>query len=255
MNFHLDLKLLLVWGLTLFFTGDSILRALRSNFNLGSFLMYCLTAALWGYAVFHRAIDAFFSTKWGGIVQLLLCAGCVFMALLMLFLALTGYADTADGDEKAVIVLGAGLRGTRVSGLLARRLNAAYLYYEKNPNIVIVVTGGQGPQEDIPEAQAMKGYLIQKGVPESQILTEEKSTSTEENFSFARAVLHRHGIEADMPVAFVTNVFHCYRAARYAENAGFTDVDAIPASIGATSVLPCYMREVLAVLYYWVFKR
>lgn len=87
-----------------------------------------------------------------------------------------------------MIVLGAGLRGERVTDLLARRLDAAYDYHLENPNAVIVVTGGQGPGEDIPEARAMKAYLVEKGVPEKQILEEASSTSTEENFCFAREI-------------------------------------------------------------------
>lgn len=100
----------------------------------------------------------------------------------------------------------------------------------------------------------MKAYLVEKGVPEALILEEDQSTSTEENFRFARAVLERHGLSADVPVAYVTNAFHCYRAGKYAALAGFTDVDAVPASIAAASVLSCYLREVLALLYYWVFR-
>ena len=35
---------------------------------------------------------------------------------------------------------------------------------------------------------------------------------------------------------------------------GFADPHGLPAGISVLSVLPCYLREVLAVLYYWVFK-
>ena len=59
----------------------------------------------------------------------------------------------------------------------------------------------------------MKAYLVEKGVPEKQILEEASSTSTEENFCFAREILEQHGLSQDEPVAYVTNAFHCYRAA------------------------------------------
>ena len=57
-----------------------------------------------------------------------------------------------------------------------------------------------------------------------------------------------------MSIVYVTNAFHCYRAGEYARRAGFADPHALPAGISVLSVLPCYLREVLAVLYYWVFK-
>ena len=233
---------------------DSVLRAIRSSFNLGVLMMYLITAALWIYALFHTKIDAFCAAGAGRVLKIIFFCCCAVFALLLIFVAVSGYSDTATKQEKAVIVLGAGLRGERVTDLLARRLDAAYDYHLENPNAVIVVTGGQGPGEDIPEARAMKAYLVEKGVPEKQIVEEASSTSTEENFCFAREILEQHGLSQDEPVAYVTNAFHCYRAAKYAAAAGFTNVNAIPASIGFSSVLPCYMREVMAVLYYWVFR-
>ncbi len=248
------MKIIIVWLLAIFFLIDSVLRGLRSNFTVGVLMVYCITAALWVYAIFHKRIDAFCAAGVGRVLKILFFCGCGVFALLLAFVAVSGYTDTAGGDERAVIVLGAGLRGTRVSGLLARRLDAAYAYHLENPDAVIVVTGGQGAGEDIPEARAMKDYLVEKGVPEALIFEEDQSTSTEENFRFARRVLETHGLGADVPIAYVTNAFHCYRAGKYAALAGFTDVDAVPASIAAASVLSCYLREVLALLYYWVFR-
>ena len=87
-----------------------------------------------------------------------------------------------------------------------------------------------------------------------RILAETKSTSTEENFAFSRQILMDQGLPEDMSIVYVTNAFHCYRAGEYARRAGFVDPHALPAGISILSVLPCYLREVLAVLYYWVFK-
>lgn len=248
------MKIICVWLLAIIFLIDSILRAIRSSFNLGVLMMYLITAALWVYALFHAQIDVFCASGVGRVLKIIFFCGCAVFALLLAFVAVSGYSDTATKQEKAVIVLGAGLRGEQVSGLLARRLNAVYEYHLENPDAVIVVTGGQGPQEDIPEAKAMKAYLVKKGVPEAQILEEAASTSTEENFCFAREILEQHGLSPEEPVAYVTNAFHCYRAAKYAAAAGFTNVNAVPATIGFSSILPCYMREVMAVLYYWVFR-
>ena len=228
------MKIIFVWLLAIVFLIDSVLRAIRSSFNLGVLMMYLITAALWIYALFHTKIDAFCAAGAGRVLKIIFFCCCAVFALLLIFVAVSGYSDTATKQEKAVIVLGAGLRGERVTDLLARRLDAAYDYHLENPNAVIVVTGGQGPDEDI--------------------LEEASSTSTEENFCFAREILEQHGLSQDEPVAYVTNAFHCYRAAKYAAAAGFTNVNAIPASIGFSSVLPCYMREVMAVLYYWVFR-
>lgn len=248
------MKMKIIWALAVFFLIDSILRLIRSSFNLGTFLMYFITAALWIYAIFHKSIDSFCSHGLGYGLKIFFWAGCILFAGAMILIHILGHTVAATGQEQAVIVLGAGLRGERVTGLLARRLDAAYEYHLTNPDALIIVSGGQGPGESIPEAVAMKRYLVEKGIPENQILTETESTSTEENFAFSQEILRQNGIEPTQPIAYVTNTFHCYRAGLYARDSGFTDVSSVSATIGPDSILPCYMREVFAVAYYWVFK-
>ena len=118
-------------------------------------------------------------------------AGCGAYLLFALGLFAASFARPATGKEKAVVVLGAGLRGEQVSGLLARRLDAALDYYRENPDVLLVVSGGQGPDEVIPEAEAMARYLAARGVPQENIIKEDKSESTEQNFEFSRVLLER----------------------------------------------------------------
>lgn len=250
----MQVKMFIIWALALFFLGDSVLRSLRSNFNFGLLLMYFITAALWIYALFHKPIDAFSASGAGRVLKILFFCGCGLFALLLAFVLISGYAVQAKGNEKAVVVLGAGLKKDVPSDLLRRRLDKAYEYHLQNPEAMIVVTGGQGPGETIPEGVAMQRYLVQRGVPAEKILVESKSTSTEENLLFAKRLLEAAGISAKEPVVVVTNAFHCYRGRCYAKMVGFEQVSSLPASIGLNSVLPCYLREGFAVLYYWVFK-
>ena len=119
---------------------------------------------------------------------------------------------------------------------------------------LVITTGGQGRDEWVPEGQAMRNYLIEKGLDSQRVLAECKSTSTEENFLFAKEILVQQGISAQEPVVYVTNAFHCYRGGVYAAMAGFTTAHALPAGIPLRSVLTCYLREAAAVIYYWLFK-
>ena len=182
----MQIRIIIVWVLAAVLLADSVLRSFRSNFNFGLLLMYLLTAALWVYAVFHRPIDAFCADGVGRWLKILFFCGVGVFCLLLGFVAVSGYAGGATGAEKAVVVLGAGLRKDVPSDLLRRRLDAAYAYYQENPEVVIVVTGGQGNGETIPEGVAMGRYLAEKGVPQEQIIVEQKSTSTEENLLFAK---------------------------------------------------------------------
>ena len=217
--------------------------------------MWLISLMLIGYGIFHKAIDTFCQSGFGKILKYSFFAGVAVFIGLFIFVAISGYTHSAHGDEKAIVVLGAGLRGENVSNFLQRRLQAALQAHHENPDAYIVVTGGQGPQEIIPEALAMQRWLLHYGVPEDKIIVEDKSTSTEENLLFAKALLAEKGISPNEPMAVVTNAFHIYRATQYAGKVGFTNVRSVPASITITAVLPSYLREVLAVLYFWVFKQ
>ena len=247
--------LALVWAAGLVLAVSCVMRHLGgANLNLGVVLTDALAAGLLVYAVWHESIHRFYSHGVGRVLAILFGVGMAFFVLMLTFVTVSGYADQPKGEKKAVIILGAGLRGERVTALLQHRLDAAYGYWLEHPNVLLVTTGGQGRGESIPEGEAMRRYLVAKGVPEKQILAECASTSTEENFAFAAELLAGRGVGKDDPVVLVTNAFHCYRGGRYAEMAGFTDVDKLAAGINPSAILPCYFREVFAVLYYWVFK-
>lgn len=243
----------IVWLFAIVFLCDSITRLLHGTFNFGTLCMYLICVSLWLYVFFHTQINAFCAHGFGRVLKIGFLCGVFILCILMLFLAFFGVASPPKGNEKALIVLGAGLRGDILSGLLTRRMDAAYDYYRVHPDVTIVVSGGQGRFETMPEATAMRQYLLDKGVPAAQIIAEPNSTSTAENFIFSKELLAQKGINADDDIAFVTNRFHCYRATKIAQRAGYTNIRALPASIGISSILPCYLREAFALVYFWVF--
>lgn len=249
------LKLIIVWGLAALFFADSLYVTITTDFTAGTALMWCATLLLTLYGIFYRRVDAFCMQGFGRVLKYSFVAGLLIFSLLFLFVAVGGYTNTVQYNEEAIIVLGAGIRGEEVGDMLRRRLNAAIEAHEDNPSALIVVSGGKGTDEKIPEALAMQRYLLQQGIPEEMILMEDQSTSTQENLEFSRQLLAQHGISEDAPVAVVTNAFHCYRAREYAKMAGFTDVRTLPASMNPWVILPAYMREVLAILFLWIFKR
>lgn len=250
-----NLKLILVDLLAVALAVYGIGLAFTSNFNMGNLIIWVLAAAVCAYAVWHKPIDRWFSAGVGRVCFWGMVAGFAFLAAMLAFVATSGYANPAKGGEQVVVVLGAGLRGDRPSNLLRCRLDKALEYAQANPGCIVITTGGQGMGETVPEGQAMRDYLIAGGLAPERVLQETKSTSTEENFRFAKAILEEQGIDlAGGPVIYVSNAFHCYRAGKYAAMAGFEGARALPAGIPVTSIPTCYLREVFAVLYYWVFK-
>ncbi len=95
-------------------------------------------------------------------------------------------------DQDFIIVLGAGLlNGEKVSPLLAQRIDKAIAFYHlqfraKKTAPRLLMSGGQGSDEKIPEAVAMKEYAVSQGIPESEILVEANSTTTYENMKFSK---------------------------------------------------------------------
>lgn len=51
------------------------------------------------------------------------------------------------------------------------------------------MSGGQGPDEVISEALAMKNYAVEMNIPEEDILMEDKSTNTKENLLFSTELI------------------------------------------------------------------
>ncbi|GAB2621145.1 YdcF family protein [Streptomyces capparidis] len=122
-----------------------------------------------------------------------------------------------------VVVLGSGLiGGSRVPPLLAARLERGRKVYERQARRgrppVVVVSGGQGPDEDVPEAHAMADHLLARGVPEEHLVREDRSRTTEENLLFSKAIMAERG--AGHRCLIVTNNYHVFRAALTARRVG-----------------------------------
>ena len=231
---------------------NALLLTVQARFTLGVLFLYLLAALLLGWGAWYAPLKKLCEKgpfRW---LKYAFFGGAGSVLALMLFLFFAG-RPTATGGERAIIVPGAAVRGEEVSATLERRLEAAYALWAENPGALLVVSGGQGPGAGAPEGVIMARWLRAKGVPAQQILTEDRATSTEENFRFAAKLLEEAGVSPHEPVVYVTNRFHCYRCGLWAQEAGFTQAAAQPASLPLEMILPCYLREGAAVAYYWAF--
>ena len=163
---------------------------------------------------------------------------------------LLGMRPDREADCPFIIVLGAHIQGTKVTGSLSRRLEAAVTYLESHPGTAVIVSGGMGKGEAITEAGAMEAYLRARGISPERILKEDRSTSTRENFAFSSAFIP----DKTEPVGVVTNNFHMYRAKEYARRTGYKNPRAIPASSSAVLFLNYAVREFFAVWKMWIFR-
>lgn len=147
--------------------------------------------------------------------------GFLFVAYLMYSLLYLTATRLFGGPVDAVVVLGSGLGGgERVTPLLAGRLEQGRRVFERSRSAgrdaVLVVSGGRGEDEKLAEAEAMAGYLTERGFDDRQLVLEDASTDTEENLEFSAALLAGH----EGKVAVATSDYHAFRAAIIMRKAG-----------------------------------
>jgi len=152
-----------------------------------------------------------------GILTVYLILAAVIYVTSSLLVILTPQISPVD----YVIVLGCGLvDGDRITPLLMGRVDKGIALYRKDPRrTVMIMSGGQGKDETIPEALAMKNYAVSQGVEESHIRMEDLSTNTLENMKFSRKMIEAEGGKHVL-AAYATNRFHQFRAGAYAYKCG-----------------------------------
>ena len=141
-----------------------------------------------------------------------------------------------------VIVLDGKLEDNIPSKTLELRLIRAYEYYEKFPDTIFVLSGGKGDDENLPEAQGMANYLIEKGIPEKNLILESNATSTYENFKFSKEILDSLEVKN---IGVISSSFHLYRAKFIAKKLGIP-VEAIYAESPLILFFNCSLREFFA---------
>ncbi len=115
--------------------------------------------------------------------------------------------------EQTVIVLGGKIENGRPRLMLARRLHTAAEYLKGNPAAKCVVSGGQGPDEDQPEAHVMREYLAELGIDPERIEEEDASRDTRENIAYSARIIREKGLSESVTV--VSDGFHQLRAAYF----------------------------------------
>lgn len=169
--------------------------------------------------------------------------------LVVVFLIWQAVGKVPEEDADYLIVLGAQVRGRKITNSLMRRLDAAYAYLCRNPRTKVIVSGGKGKGEDISEAEAMAENLLKRGINVERILREEMSTSTEENLRFSAEMIQREsGIDPENVVVLVTNNFHVYRALMLGRQAGYQKLEGLSATSNPVLQLNYLVREFFAII-------
>ncbi len=155
-------------------------------------------------------------------------------------------------DADYLIVLGCAVRGTTPSIAMRDRVCAAADYLKENPHTIAILSGGQGPGEDISEAEAMARLIEAAGIERSRCLLEEKSASTDENLRFSVDMID--GGTEGKSIVICSSEYHIYRARTMSEHFFGQRFEGLPAkSRLPVSRINYFMREGAAMMAF-LFK-
>ena len=187
------------------------------------------------------------------IFTVILCIGllvfCVTEAVI-----LSASAGSPETPCDYLLVLGAKVnRGGRPSLALRNRIDAAYDYLTAHPDCTAILSGGQGSDEPITEAQCMYNELTARGIDPGRLLLEDRSTNTWENLKFTLAMLEEKTGTRPEKIALLSSEFHLFRAGLFARRFGLETVG-VPAKTTLFFLKVNYcIREAAAVWYYLIF--
>lgn len=115
---------------------------------------------------------------------------------------------------------------------------------ETGKDLIFIPSGGQGNDEIISEAEAMKKYLLEQDIKEKNILIENKSKSTYENIKFSTQLIKNKNAN----IAFSTTNYHVFRAGLLATELGLI-LEGIGSKTKAYFWINAFIREFVGTLY------
>lgn len=244
---------ILLIGLYLLFNGKIMLK--REGRRLGNLLSLLVSIVIFliiglsakvAYSTYNPKFYMYYIT----IILLFLYFAYIFTSYLIYVIIYHFVKIKYTPDF--IIILGSGLiSGDKVPPLLASRLDKGmekYIDYNKRPKII--VSGGQGPDELVSEASAMKKYLLDKGMNQQDVLMEDKSRNTLQNMVFSKKIMD--GLKPNHKSIFVTNNYHIFRASIYARIAGLK-CEGVSSKTSLYYLPSAFLREYIGILvmYKW----
>ena len=153
-------------------------------------------------------------------------------------------------NKDYVIILGCQIKKDgSLPPLLKGRVDKALEFRNKQleetkKDLIFITSGGQGSDEPISEAEAMKNYLVDNGIKEKNILLDDKSTSTYENLKYSYNLVK----DKNANVIYSTTNYHVLRAGLIATEQGLK-LEGIGSKTKSYFWINAFIREFIGTLY------
>ncbi len=221
------------------------------GYSFSALVCLCLIAVLLFYAFAPMVLS-----RWPRAKKIILrgFTVCLVLGLLVAGVTEAVIIKASFGSPSAqcqyMVVLGAKVRSDGPSVSLWDRIYGARNYMMAHPEVIAIVSGGQGPDEPMTEARAMYNALIALGIDGERIWLEEKATSTWENLTFSLDLIEEKTGARPTGLGVLSSEYHLFRASLFAR-ACDVDFIGIPAQTSRTSQLVNhFLREVAGVWHY-----
>ncbi len=243
---------LLPWLLcALLAAGAYVLKFCLPGYSFSALVCCCLIAILVFYEVTHmlrwyyprpiRRLRRLFT--------LLLIVGFLVVGITEAIIIKASFGSPREHTDY-LLVLGAKVRVTGPSASLWDRIYAAADYMKAHPDVIAIVSGGQGPDEPMTEAEAMFTELTNLGIEPQRIWIEDQATSTWENMNFTLDLIEENTGSRPEKLGVLSSEYHLFRASLFAEACG-VDFVGVPARTSRVSqMINHFMREVAGVWHY-----
>lgn len=182
---------------------------------------------------------------------------CMLVSTVICALASTRYKIRQPIDY--IIILGCAIRSDGTpTPILKGRIDRAVAFDREQAEkwgkeAKFVPSGGQGSDEVVSEAESMKRYLMEQGIPDERILKEDRSVNTYQNMAFSRKVIEADGGDVNgRSIAFSTTNYHVFRGYTLAQKIGMK-VKGLSAKTKLYFFPNAFLREFIGLL--WEKKR
>ena len=246
-----------LWGRTVTFLGFLLLVFALVMFLLAPFSLQKFAAfpAAGGVYLILYGLTARCPITTGRVLRRILLAllalAVVAFAALEAVVLTGARTEIAQGEEEpeVMVIFGCQVKPWGPSELLQDRLDTALTYLEDHPDMTVVVSGGQGPDEPMSEAQCVDG---------ENIVLEDNSGNTWENIQYTLELFQDGTVEPTGKILAVSNGFHLARIrllwSREWEGTYTLSTLAAPSS-HLPSRLSMYLREPFALVKSWLLDR
>lgn len=222
----------------------------KSKVNLGNIFGIALGSFIIICSLVFEEIKVFYKCPVGkALIIIFLILFIIFFTLFFttLFKIISAIKNNAE-KETTIIVLGCRVKGKVPSKALTKRCQLAAEYMKINEKSIAILSGGQGSDEEISEAECMYNLMTEYGINTDRLIKEDNSTSTYENMAFSKKIIDKQGLSKNIAVA--TSEYHILRAKEYA-NMFDLKASSLPAKSIPILRVPYFTREIFAI---WALK-